>query len=132
MNRPPHDDDPFCVPPEDQAAFDGYVQTKAERFQELGADKYREEDFFNMPDQTWEPKRLEAVACGMAQLAKGRGFAPETPLENVGVAGFHALMATLQMRVKANRSHKEASGYLDTMALEHRVTQWKGVLYNLV
>jgi len=68
----------------------------------------------------------------MAQLAQGLGLSESLPLEGIGVAGFHALMATLQMRVKGNRAQKSVAGFLDTVALEHQVSGWKGILYNLV
>jgi len=65
MNSRHPDNDLFLVPEEDQAAFDGYVKSKAERFQELGIARYREQDFFKMPDERWEPEQQDAVARGM-------------------------------------------------------------------
>ena len=122
----------LSVGPEEQAAIEGYIQAKTERFQKDGLDAYRQEDALGMPSEEWEPGMQEAVTRGMEQLSLGKGRDGQEPLEGLSVAGFHALMATLHLKVVAVRSNEKQGRYLDKALVQHRVNGWRGIVYHRV
>ncbi len=119
------------VDPDEQAFFGGYCGSKAGTLLEKGVEQYRAEDFYDMPSVKFDDEQLAGVLAGCEQMAAGRGFAMETPLEGVSVTGCYALIATLHFKVVGRQTHRPGHGFLDEM----RCQQGKrivGSLFNRV
>ena len=133
------------VDPGDQGMFSGYCGAKAEVLLEKGVEQYRAEDFFNMPSEEFDEEQLAGVLAGCEQLAAGRGFAMETPMEANSVGGCYALIATLHFKVIGRQTHRPGRGFLDEngkrvrnrpfldeIRCQHRVSDFVGSIFNQV
>ena len=69
-----------------------YIQFKASRFLEVGADEYRLGDALGQPPAEWGPSTIEIVAHGCQQILEGRGRTPDRPLVGLGIPGFYKLL----------------------------------------
>ena len=128
--RRPHE--PFEQDAGEQAGFGGYVVCKARRLAQLGAARYREEDFFNQPSEGFDADQLQGVLDGCAQLAEERGLDADTPLTGISVASTYALIQTLHFGVVARRSQSSGEGFLDVLRCQHQVSGSFGLLFVLV
>jgi len=133
------------VDPGDQAMFSGYAGSKAETLLEKGVEQYRAEDFFSMPSEQFDPEQLAGVVTGCEQLASGKGFELETPMEGLSVSGCYALIHTLHFKVIGRQTRRPGRGFLDEngkhvpnrpfldeIRCEHRVSGFVGSLFNQV
>ena len=110
-----------------------YIRTKAIRFLEVGADKYREKDALKRPSVTLSKKELELLMSGCRQVAEYKGLTEETAFEEFGVAGFYRLIELFHYTVIGQEvSRKGRQWLLDKMQVEHIMTGQKMVLYNKV
>ena len=92
-----------------------YIATKAARYLEVGPDEYRNTDAFGQP-ATREADELAAIQRGCEQLIECKGLHAESPLVDIGVGGFYALMALFHfihthMRGRADRAIPMLKGY---------------------
>ena len=117
--------------PDEQAFFGGYCSGKAELLVEKGVEQYRAEDFFDMPSVEFSDEQLAEVLAACEQMAAGRGFSLETPLEGISVSGCYALIATLHFQVVGRQTHRPGHGFLDEMRCRQE-TRIVGSLFNRV
>lgn len=96
-----------------------YIRTKAQLFSQIGADAYRRQDALGEPNGSLSAGDLAAVTTGMEQLAEGRGFSPDHPLEGVCVSASHALTRTLHFRVMAQYARPFVDGFMDVLRCQH-------------
>jgi len=133
------------IDPDDQAFFGGYCGAKAETLLEKGVEQYRGEDSFAMPSDKFDADQLAGVLVGCEQLAAGRGFTMETPMQGNSVGGCYALIATLHFKVIGRQTHRPGRGFideqgkrirnrpfLDEVRCQHRVSGFVGSLFNQV
>ena len=78
----------------------GYIHYKAFRYLAVGPAKYRQGDACQQPPEDWSPEQLELVRLGCEQVVRWRGLTPDTPLENIGIAGFYVLLHLLHFKLK--------------------------------
>lgn len=111
-----------------------YLHEKVRLFVLLGAEKYRKMDFFNQPDKSLASEEIEIVRQGCLQILEGKGLTAEQPLENIGVAGFHALMRLLHFkpfqRKSKSTSINELRGILDQITFEHLMEDSQVTYFN--
>ena len=118
---------------EEQAAFAGYVRTKAKNMAELGVDGYREQDALRRPPADWDQDDLDAVYRGCQQIADGRGLDRDNPMEEIGIPGCYALIHTLHFKAVGQQATFRGDDILDEMRCVHSVTgSFPGALFNLV
>lgn len=111
----------------------GYIHYKACRYLTVGPAKYRQGDFFHLPPKEWSPEQLELVKRGCEQIVAWRGIAPESPLENIGIDGFYALLHVFHFKLKQQSAFDGGDGtILDKMEMEHAVTSEEITLHNRV
>ena len=111
-----------------------YIATKAARYLEVGPEEYRNTDAFGQP-ATREADELAAIQRGCEQLIECKGLHAESPLVDVGVGGFYALMALFHFKMKDRTTahghvHDGQKGALDTITFEHAVSGMTATLIN--
>ena len=111
-----------------------YIATKAARYLEVGPDEYRNTDAFGQP-ATREADELAAIQRGCEQLIECKGLHAESPLVDIGVGGFYALMGLFHFKMKDRTTahghvHDGQKGALDTIAFEHAVSGMTATLIN--
>lgn len=111
-----------------------YIATKAARYLEVGPNEYRNTDAFGQPTIT-EADELAAIQRGCEQLIECKGLHAESPLVDVGVGGFYALMALFHFKMKDRTTahghvHDGVKGALDTITFEHAVSGMTATLIN--
>ncbi len=111
-----------------------YIQFKASRFLEVGADEYRLGDALGQPPAEWDPSTIEIVAHGCQQILDGRGLTPERPLEGLGIPGFYKLLQLFHFKPREQVLLGDAPPgmMLDRMEMRHVMDGRAIVLYNLV
>jgi hypothetical protein len=120
------------ISPGDQAMFSGYICSKASTMGELGIEGYRSQDSLGRPSAGLDEALLDALRSGCAQLVAGRGLAPETPLQELSVAGCYALLETLHFKVVGRQTQRTDRTFLDELRCEHQVSGFRGSLFNRV
>ncbi len=128
-NRNPH---PKCRVPESMPSISAYIVTKALLFLSMGPEIYRRQDAFRMPDAKWDEETLEEIESCYRQLADGKGFKSEYPIESVSVEGFYAAMSTLHFQVVSHAAFliDGGEGMIDEMLFEHLVDKRQITLFN--
>ncbi len=110
-----------------------YIQTKAKTYLEMGPDKYREEDFFHMPDKDWSKSDLKNIENCFQKFLEGKGLRKDNPVKGVGISGFSNAMATLHFGMVSQKASKIKEGILDEMVYRHLVRpEMEVTLYNIV
>ena len=113
--------------------FYEYIQVKAERYLDVGYEKYRESDAMHMPDFQMSNQMLELMRNGCTQIIHFRGLTSDSAFEDLGIQAFYKLMELFHYKViiqSIARSEKEF--FIDEMHMEHMVTGQKLTLYNKV
>ena len=109
------------------------MQSKAERYLEVGPAAYRADDFFGQPPADCPRLLLAAIRRGMEQICRSQGYSPATPFEHLGIDGFYALLDTLHFGLERQAIRAmDTDTILDEMHMKHRVTGQSIVLYNKV
>lgn len=110
-----------------------YIITKAHLYLRIGPDKYRNQDFFHMPDQEWNDDELELIADGCRQILEGRGFDAGKPLTGLGVEGFSKLFHLFHFEIIGRETSSPGTGkFLDKMIFRHVMEGGEVTWYNLV
>lgn len=120
------------IDPGEQAMFNGYIQSKAERLLEYGIEEYSSQDFFSMPSKNFNKEQREGLLHGCKQLSLGNGLTIEKPMEGVSVAACYALIHSFHFKVIGRKTHRPDRLFLDELHCEHRMTGFTGALFNLV
>ena len=111
----------------------GYLHYKSFLYLQLGPEKYRKGDFFQLPPKDWPQSLLDAVKSGCEQILMWRGLSKDRPLENIGIKGFYALLHLFHFKLKAQAAFDGGSGmFLDKMEMEHVADSRTITLYNNV
>lgn len=114
------------------ATMRSYIQTKAGQFLSLGADRYRCADSLNQPDECLDAEELATIARGLEQIVGGAGFAPDTPLVDIGVDGLLRLAATFHCDLAKIISHRHPTNIVDECLLRHWVMGRTVTIFNEV
>lgn len=118
----------------EESAVAGYVRYKAFVYLAIGPDAYRKGDYFNLPPESWSADLLDAIRRGCQQLLDWRGFAPDRPLEGLGIGPFYRLLELFHFE-RVSQELLDGGGpgqILDRMRMRHVVKGEEIVLYNLV
>jgi hypothetical protein len=112
-----------------------YIFSKADQFLQLGADAYREEDFFKQPPNKMSEEDLEILQLACKQIIEGKGFDKNNPLTGLGVSGFYDVMRLFHFKSKSRKTfyqfqQGEEKGALDCITFQHRVDGREATLYN--
>jgi hypothetical protein len=111
----------------------GYIFTKAERYLKIGADNYRNKDFFHQPPENLSRELLEKLEDGCRQFTMERGYSKDNPLENIEIDGFYCLMDLFHFKViEQGIAVIDEDYYIDKMVAQHIMSGDKMILYNKV
>ena len=111
----------------------GYIHYKAFQYLAVGPRKYRQQDFFHLPPKEWSVEQHESVKRGCEQIIRWRGITPESPLEDIGIGGFYALLHLFHFRLARQSAFDGGDGaILDRREMQHVVTSEEITLYNRV
>jgi hypothetical protein len=123
-------------PPADVVVSDvfWYLHFKAFAFLSVGPDEYRSHDVLHQPAENLSATGLHAIRQGCDQILQFRGLSPNRPLEDIGVAGFYALLRLFHFSVdqQAALGSGAIGTVLDQMKMRHAVDGREVTLYNLV
>jgi hypothetical protein len=113
--------------------FYEYLRTKANIYLDLGPEKYRSDDFLNMPLKEWDSKTYDCIEAGSRQINNYGGLTPETAFTNLGIDGFYKLMAMFHYRILKQSMKRTGNGeIIDKMIVQHSITGKEVILFNLV
>ena len=116
-----------------QAEFQGYIESKAQRFVELGSDAYREADALGMPPAAFDDGEVAVLLHACRQVVDGRGFCEERPIKGLDVSSCQAFVAAMHFRVVQQTAKPVEGQILDALGCQHLVTPMqRGQLYFLV
>ena len=87
-----------------------YILTKACFYLNLGSDKYREGDAFNLPSESWSKSDLEEIESGCKQILLGKGFRKDHPFKNLSIRGFYLLFELFHFKSNNQKATKMNSG----------------------
>lgn len=108
-----------------------YIHYKAFRYSAMGAEQYREEDGLRQPPSNLPSSELQMLRRGCEQIVQWRGISPDLPLEDIGVAGFYALMRLFHFTVKKQCVSRTGDATVtEEMELQHSVTGEAMTLFN--
>ena len=122
-----------------------YIATKVARYLQLGAERYRNEDFFKMPAPSWSAEDLVELEAACRQVVAGSGRSAADPL-HASVSAVYMLMelvhyrrGILPHRGGAFKITRRMTGHggdrllMDEMAFVHRVSSEGQVrVFNIV
>lgn len=110
-----------------------YLQDKAERYLEIGPERYRADDYFHMPRADASAELLDLIESGMEQICLGKGLSVDDPFTGLGVRGFYALLGTLHFKPQRQSLVRSNNEFMvDEMVMRHVITEQTFVLYNRV
>lgn len=109
-----------------------YIYTKSDLYLKIGSKKYRQNDYFQMPNHTLVDDDLMLIADGCKQILEGIGLTPRKPFLNLGIIGFNRLFELFHFEVLKVETKTTPKGYLDKMILKHLVNDDIVEYYNLV
>lgn len=113
---------------EHEVMAQGYIEEKARRCADEGLGERAE-----LWLQSQGRDLVTAVQSGMRQIADGRGFSPESPLEGIGISAFYRMMTIIGFRCAGQELCDTVRGcFLDKMVMKHEVTGMVVHMYNLV
>ena len=110
-----------------------YVFTKSFYFLEDGEDLYRQKDFFNLPDQSFNDNDIKLVKIGCNQIISGIGFSIENPFTLLGVREIHKLFELFHYELENQKILKtEKHIILDELRFKHKLKDDLLICYNNV
>jgi len=113
--------------------FYEYIRVKADRFLTIGPENYRKEDYFNQPEEGISNIIIELLKKGCIQILTYKGLTIKTAFIDIGIEGFHRLMALFHYKIKKQRIILRGRDFIiDEMNMEHTVSGEKMKLFNKV
>ncbi len=110
-----------------------YIITKALHYIEIGPDRYRVDDAFQMPLEEWVSEDLEILMKGCNQVVKGIGFTSERPFTDLGVRGFTLLFSLFHFEIIGKSTKYLGVGrILDQIKVKHVINPGEATFYNLI
>ena len=104
----------------------------SQKFLDIGAGRYRDEDYYDQPDPSLRNSDLPLVETAMRQLSGGNGFELNWPLTDIGNHGMHMLMPILHFRLASVVSHYAEGGVNDECTGTHITSEVPVTLFNFV
>jgi hypothetical protein len=102
-----------------------YIYTKASIYLKSGAEIYRKNDFYKMPDKSWDDEEMAMITVGCQQIIQGKGLTEDNPFTALGVTGFYKLFTTFHFESKSRiTKRKKLDGktyFIDIIDFEHVV-----------
>lgn len=102
-----------------------YIYAKASIYLKAGPAIYRKDDFYKMPDISWDSSVIELITAGCQQVLRGKGLTEENPFTGLGIEGFYKLFATFHFESKGRTTkRKKIDGkthFIDIIDFEHVV-----------
>jgi hypothetical protein len=113
-----------------------YLFSKAYAYLKIGPEKYRKNDYFNMPPSDLDQDELDAVESGCKQILQGIGFDVEKPFTGLQIRGFNLLLDLMHFEPIARKSQSTKidgkTCFLDEIKFKHLMDQSEIIYYNLV
>ena len=113
-----------------------YIYTKAYLLLKHGPVIYRKNDFFKMPQDSWDSQTIEGVMYGCKQILEGRGLVESNPFVDLGISVFYRLFEVFHYE-SINRKSKRIklngiSHFLDIIEFDHCFDESTVTYCNLV
>ena len=113
-----------------------YIYTKAYLLLKQGPVRYRKNDYFKMPQDSWDSQTIEGVMYGCKQILEGRGLVESNPFVDLGIGVFYRLFEVFHYE-SINRKSKRIklngiSHFLDIIEFDHCFDESTVTYCNLV
>ena len=107
-----------------------YIKTKAKNYIEIGADRYRKGDAFQMPLCNWTEEDLVQIESGCKQLLDYKGLTIEDSFKGLTIVGFYNLMLLFHFNNVKRKTHYKNKPFIDEIVFKHSVSDVKIRLFN--
>ena len=108
----------------------GYMRAKAKQLITIGAEQYRQEDFFGHPPRSLSDQEMRNLLHGAQQIVAGRGFQEDRPITSVDLNHLILLVHCFHFTAGRIQSVFEGDRWKDEIPISHIISPIEAVLYS--